>query len=105
MLTPSLPRPDERKKHWLQRQVQQLLAASAVALAPPRSEDDAACLWGIEPKTGTTLSLRLAGDPEPKALRFHRALLYNGGTGCYARQPQAMTCMRRTLKKMGIVSS
>jgi len=56
MLTPSLPRPDERGKQWLQRQVQQLLAASAVALAPPRSEDDAACLWGIEPKTGTTSS-------------------------------------------------
>ena len=105
MLTPARPRPDERGKHWLQQQVQQLLAASAVALAPPRAEDDAACYWGTGLETGTTLSVRLAGDPEPKALRFHRALLYNGGTGCYARQPQAMTCMRRTLKKMGIVSS
>ena|SRR5215468_2125227 len=77
--------------------------APAIALAPPRAEGDAACLWGIEPKTGTTLSLHSAGEPAPKALHFHRALLYNGGTGCYARQPQAMTCMRRTLKKMGVL--
>jgi hypothetical protein len=82
MLTPSLPRPDERGKHWRQRQVQQLLAASAVALAPPRSEDDAACYWGAGLETGTTLSVRLAGNPEPKALRFHRALLYDCGAVC-----------------------
>jgi len=82
MLTPSLPRPDERGKHWLQRQVQQLLAASAVALAPPRAEDDAACYWGTGLETGTTLSVRLAGDPEPKALRFPRALLYDCGAVC-----------------------
>ena len=105
MLTPSLPRPDARGKHWLQRQVQQLLAASAVALATPRAEDDAACYWGTGLETGTTLSVRLAGDPEPKALRFPRALLYDCGAGRYARQQQATTFMRGTLKKRGIVSS
>jgi hypothetical protein len=78
MLTPSLPSPDERGKDWLQRQVQQLLAASAVALATPRSEDDASCYWGTGLETGTTLYVRVAGDPEPKALRFNRALLYEG---------------------------
>jgi hypothetical protein len=105
MLTPSLPSPDERGKDWLQRQVQQLLAASAVALATPRSEDDASCYWGTGLETGTTLYVRVAGDPEPKALRFNRALLYDCGAGRYARQQQATTFIRRTLKKMGILSS
>jgi hypothetical protein len=105
MLTPSLPSPDERGKQWLQTQVQQLLAASAVALAAPRSEDDVACYWGTGLETGTTLYVRLAGDPEPKALRFSRALLYDCGAGRYARQQQATTFIRRTLKKMGILSS
>jgi len=105
MLTPSLPSPDERGKQWLQTQVQQLLSASVVALAAPRSEDDAACYWGTGLETGTTLYVRLAGDPEPKALRFNRILLYDCGAGRYARQQQATTFIRRTLKKMGILSS
>jgi hypothetical protein len=51
------------------------------------------------------MAVRLAGDPEPKALRFNRALLYDCGAGRYARQQQATTFIRRTLKKMGILSS
>jgi len=105
MLTPSLPSPDERGKHWLQTQVQQLLAASVVALAPPRAEDDSSCYWGTGPETGTTLYLRLAGEPEPHALRFHHALLRDCGAGRYARQSQAILLIRRTLKKMGILAA
>jgi hypothetical protein len=104
MLMPSRPSPDERGKHWLQTQVQQLLAASAVALAPPRAEDDSSCYWGTGPEAGTTLYLRLAGDPEPHALHFQPALLRDCGAGRYARQTQAILFMRRTLKKMGILS-
>jgi hypothetical protein len=46
----------------------------------------------------------LAGDPEPHALRFQPALLRDCGAGRYARQTQAILFMRRTLKKMGILS-
>ena len=56
-------------------------------------------------ETDTTLYLRLAGDPEPKALRFNRALLRDCGAGRYARQEQATMFIRRMLKKMGILSS
>ena len=104
MLMPLRPSLDERGKYWLQTQVQQLLAASAVALAPPRAGDDSACNWGTGPETGTTLYLRLAGDPEPHALRFQPALLRDCGAGRYARQTQAILFIRRTLKKMGILS-
>jgi hypothetical protein len=104
MLMPLRPSPDERGKYWLQTQVQQLLAASAVALAPPRAGDDSACNWGTGPETGTTLYLRLAGDPEPHALRFQPALLRDCGAGQYARQTQAILFIRRMLKKMGILS-
>jgi hypothetical protein len=103
MLTPSLPSPDARGKHWIQTQVQQLLAASAVALAPPRAEDDSSCYWGTGLETGTTLYLRLVGDREPHALRFNHALLRDCGAGRYARQGQAILFIRRTLKKMGIL--
>ena len=104
MLTPALPSPD-RGKHWLQTQVQQLLAASAVPLATPRSADDASCYWGTDLETSTTLYVRLAGDLAPKVLRFNRALLYDCGAGRYVRQQQAMTFIRRTLKKMGLLST
>src|SRR5262245_32082228 len=80
-----------------------LATERAIALPPPRAEGDAACFWGMEPKTGTTGYPHSAGEPAPKALHFHRAILYNGGTGRSARQPQAMTCMRRMLKKMGVL--
>ena len=40
-----------------------------LTLAPPSAEGEPACSWGTGPETGTTLSLRLAGGPEPKALR------------------------------------
>jgi hypothetical protein len=55
MLPPSLPSADERGKRWLQAQVQQLLAASAIVLAAPRFEGDPACYWGTGPETGATL--------------------------------------------------
>jgi hypothetical protein len=105
MLTPSLPSPNERGKRWLQAQVEQILAASAVALAPLRADGAPACYWGTDLETSTTLYVRLAGDPELKALRFNRALLYDCGAGRYVRQQQATTFIRRTLKKMGIVST
>ncbi len=105
MLTPSPQNPDERGKHWLQAKVQQILAASAVALATPAPEDNPACYWGTNLETGTTLYLRLAGDPEPQALRFNRALLRDCGGGWYTRQDYATMFIRRTLKKMGILSA
>jgi hypothetical protein len=103
MLTPALHRRDDRGKRWLQAKVQQLLADRAVALAPPRSENDPACSWGTGPETGTTLSLRLAGDPEPKALCVPRTTIAECGAGRYVSQQQATAFMRRTLKKMGIL--
>ncbi len=71
MRTPSLPGPDARGQRWLQAQVQQILAAHAVALAPPRADGDPVCSWGTGPETATTLYVRLAGDPEPNGLTFH----------------------------------
>ena len=70
MLTPTLASRDARGKRWLQAKVQQFLADSAVALAPPSSESDLACYGGRGPKTSTTLSLRLAGAPESQVLHF-----------------------------------
>ena len=105
MLTPARQQPDERGQRWLQAQVQQLLAANAVALATPDADGDPACYWGREPETSTTLYILLAGDPEPKTLRFNRALLHDCGAGRYARQQQATTFIRQTLKKMGILSA
>ena len=103
MLTPQLPAPDERGKRWLQAKVQEILAASAVALAPPRSESDPACYWGTGLDTGTTLYLRLAGDLEPKALLFRRTMIADCGAGLYVSQSTALLWIRRTLKKMGIL--
>ena len=105
MLTPALPSPDERGKRWLQAKVQEILAASAVALATLCSEGTPACYWGTGLETGTTLYLRLTGDREPHALRFNHALLRDCGAGRYARQDQAILFIRRTLKKMGILSA
>jgi hypothetical protein len=76
MLTPTLPSRDARGKRWLQAKVQQLLADSAVALVPPSSESDPACSWGRGPETSTTLSLRLAGAPEPQVLHFRRTVVF-----------------------------
>jgi len=103
MLAPSPPPPDERGKRWLQAKVQQQLAESAVSLAPPGAEREPACSWGTSPETETTLSLRLAGDPEPKALRFRRTMIIDCGTGLYFSQHQATLWIRRTLKNMGIL--
>jgi hypothetical protein len=103
MLTPARKSPDERGQRWLQDQVQQILAAGAVALAPPRSASDPSCYWGTEPET--TLSMLLAGDPEPKMLRVNPALLHDCSAGRYARQQQAVTFMRRTLKKTLLLDS
>jgi hypothetical protein len=104
MLTPSLPSPDDRGKRWLQAQVQQLLAASAVLLAT-RAEGDPACYWGTGPETETTLYVLLAGDPEPRALPFRRLTIMQCGAGLYSTQHQAVLFIRRTLKKMGILPS
>jgi hypothetical protein len=103
MCTSPLPSAQERGKRWLQAKVQQLLAESAVPLAPPSAEREPACLWGTGPETGTTLYLRLAGDPEPKALRFRRTMITDCGSGLYFAQHQAILWMRRTLKNMGIL--
>jgi hypothetical protein len=105
MLTPSLPSPNERGKRWLQAKVQQLLADSAVALAPPCSESDPACYWGTGLETGTTLYLCLAGYPDPKALHFRRDMIMGCGSGLYSTQHNAVLFIRRTLKKMGILSA
>jgi hypothetical protein len=105
MLMPSLHNPDECGKRWLQAKVEQLLAANAVALAPPRLACDSSWYWGTELATRTTLYLRLAGDPEPKALCFPRTMIADCGTGFYLSQHNATVLIRRTLKKMGIVST
>ena len=105
MLTPALPSPDERGKRWLLAQVEQLLAARAVALAPPRADGDPACYWGTGPETGATLYVRLAGAPEPHALTFRRTMIAQCGAGLYFAQHNALMFIRRTLKTMGIVSS
>ena len=102
---PSLPSSDDRGKRWLQAQVQQILAASAVALAPPRAQGTPACYWGTGPETGATLYLRLAGDLEPKALPFRRTMIAQCGAGLYFSQHNAIVFIRRTLKKMGILSA
>src|SRR5262249_51579331 len=86
-------------------QVQQILATSAVSLATPRSQDAPASYGGTEPATETTLYLRLAGDPEPKALPFRRTMIAYCGSGLYSSQNYAALFMRRMLKNMGILSS
>ena len=103
MLTPRLP--DERGRRWLQAQVQEILAASTVALATPRSESDPACYWGTSLETSTTLYLRLAGDPELKALHFRRTTIAGCGAGLYLSQSTTLLWIRRTMNKMGIVSA
>jgi hypothetical protein len=105
MLIPSLDSPDDRGNHWLQAKTEQILAEGAVALATPRAEGDPSCYWGTDLETDTTLYLRLAGDPEPKALRFNRALLRDCGAGRYASQERATMFVRRTLTKMGILAA
>jgi hypothetical protein len=100
-----MPSRDERGKRWLAAQVQQILAAHAVALAPPHTENAPACYWGTGPATGTTLYVLLAGDPEPKALCFRRTMIADCGAGLYFSQHTALLWIRRTLKKMGIVST
>jgi hypothetical protein len=105
MQTPARKSPDERGKRWLQAQVQQILAAGAVALATPRFEGDPACYWGTDLATDTTLYLHLAGDPEPKALPFRRTMIADCGAGLYFAQHNATAWIRQTLKKMGILSA
>jgi hypothetical protein len=101
MRTPSLSNPDERGKRWLQAQVEQMLAAHAVALAPPRADGAPACYWGTEPETAATFYLRLAGEPEPKGLTFRRTMITYCGAGLYFSQHNAIVFIRRTLTKMG----
>ena len=103
MLTPARQHPDERGQRWLQAQVQQILAANAVALATPRIEGDGGCYWGTGPETDTTLYVLLAGDPEPKALPFSLTMIAQCGSGLYAAQHNAIMSIRRTLRKLGIV--
>jgi hypothetical protein len=105
MLTPSLPSSDDRGTRWLQAQVQQILADGAVSLAPPRCEGDPSCYWGTALETDTTLYVRLAGDPEPTALYFRRAMIMGCGSGLYSMQHNAILLIRRTLTKMGILSA
>ena len=105
MLTPARQHPDERGQRWLQAQVQQILAANAVALATPRADGDPACSYGMGPETSTTLYFLLAGDPEPKALLFSLTMIAQCGSGLYAAQHNATLLIRRMLKKMGILSA
>ena len=107
MLTPARKSPDERGQRWLQAQVQQILilAASVGALATPGPEETPACAWGTEPETSTTLYLRLAGDPEPKALPFRHVMITDCGAGLYVAQHNARRVIHRMLKTMGILSA
>jgi hypothetical protein len=105
MLMPTSSNPHEGGKRWLQAKTEQLLVDNAVALAHPHMEDNPSCFWGTGPETGTTLYVRLADDPEPKALRFSRTMLHDCGAGRYLSQNQATTLIHRTLKKMGILST
>ena len=105
MLTPALQGPDERGKRWLQAKVQEILAAGAVALAPPSLQDTPACYWGTGAATDTTLYVWLAGAPAPTALAFSRPMIAQCGSGLYAAQHNAILLIRRTLKKMGILSA
>jgi hypothetical protein len=105
MLTPARKSPDERGQRWLQAQVQQILAAHAVALATPDPAEPPACAWGTGPETSTTLYLRLAGDPEPKALPFRHVMITDCGAGLYVAQHNALRVIRRALKKMGLLSA
>ncbi len=105
MLTPARKSPDERGQRWLQAQVQQILAASAVALSTPGPEDTPACAWGTDLATDTTLYLRLAGDPEPKALHFPLTMIAQCGSGLYPAQHNAIMFIRRTLRKLGLLST
>jgi len=104
MLNSSLYGPDERGKRWLQAKVGQVLAGSAVQLATPRSEREPSCYWGKDLETETTLYLLLEDDPEPKCLRFSRALLDACGAGQYARHQQATSFINRRLRQLGILS-
>jgi hypothetical protein len=103
MLTPAPPPPDARGTRWLQTKTEEILALHAVALAPPRFEGDCACYWGTAPQTYTTLFLRLAGDPETKALRFSPTMIAKCGSGLYVMQSTAVLFIRRELTKMGIL--
>jgi hypothetical protein len=105
MLTPSPQRPDDRGTRWLQTQVQHILVESGVALAPPHAAGDPGCYWGTDAETETTLYFLLAGDPEPKALPFRLTMIAQCGSGLYTAQHNAIMFIRRTLKKMGILSA
>ena len=105
MLTPARKSPDERGQRWLQAQVQQILAANAVALATPGPEETPACAWGTGLETETTLYLRMAGDPEPKALHFPLTMIAQCGSGLYPAQHNAIMFIRRTLRKLGLLSA
>ena len=105
MQTPSLPQPDARGQRWLQAKVQEILAAGAIALAPPGPQDTPACYWGTGAATDTTLYVWLAGAPAPTALAFSRPMITQCGAGLYAAQSNAILRIRRTLKKLGILSA
>jgi hypothetical protein len=105
MPTPRLPASDERGKRWLQAKTEQILADNAIALATSPADGEPACYWGTGLETGTILYLHLADDPEPKALLFRRTMIADCGAGLYFSQHNAITFIRRTLKKMGIVSA
>jgi hypothetical protein len=60
---------------------------------------------GPGPEIGTTLSVLLAGDPEPQALPLRRTMLADGGAGRYVMPYNATTFMHRALKHMGLVSA
>ena len=62
-------------------------------------------LLATGPETGATLYVLLAGDPEPKALPFPRAMIAQCGAGLYFSQYNAILWICRTLKKTGILSA
>ena len=105
MLTPSPQRSDARGKRWLHAQVQAILAANAVALAPPGAEGEPSCYWGEGPEAHTPLYFRLECELEPKALHVRRDRSAGCGSGLYSTQHNAVLSIHRMLTKMGIPSA
>jgi hypothetical protein len=99
MVPPAFHGPDERGTRWLAARVLQVLTADR----GPQGVPTLTCTWGTTLQTCTTLSILLAGDPEPKAIPFSWAMIRDCGAGHRARQQQALTVIRRALRKFGLL--
>ena len=105
MLTPSLPSRDKRGKHWLLTKTQQILADNAVILATPRSEHDPSCYWGtgLGDRHNPVSALGRRSGAESAALSPDHDRGLRGGA--LFLQHTAILWIRRTLKKMGLLSA